>query len=121
MTITAAHFLRAIIDHPEDDGVRLIYADWLEEHGQAERAELIRVQCALAALLHTASGIEGMTSACMDAGCGVSLAVKTGLAPMSRDVVHHPDCVGNKLHQREMELLKSLGQRPPRRRGFLGL
>jgi uncharacterized protein (TIGR02996 family) len=31
---------------PEADGPRLVYADWLEEHGEAERAELIRVQCA---------------------------------------------------------------------------
>jgi uncharacterized protein (TIGR02996 family) len=29
---------------------RLIYADWLEEHGDADRAELIRVQIALAGL-----------------------------------------------------------------------
>jgi uncharacterized protein (TIGR02996 family) len=36
--------LRAILDDPEDDGIRLIYADWLEEHGRAERAEFIRAQ-----------------------------------------------------------------------------
>lgn len=28
-----ADFLRAIIDDPDDDGPRLIYADWLEERG----------------------------------------------------------------------------------------
>jgi hypothetical protein len=28
----------------------LIYADWLEDHGQSERAEFIRVQIALATL-----------------------------------------------------------------------
>jgi hypothetical protein len=27
--------------------VRLIYADWLDEHDQLQRAEFIRVQCAL--------------------------------------------------------------------------
>ena len=43
-------FLRAILDNPDDDGVRLVYADWLEEHGQPERAEFIRVQIALASL-----------------------------------------------------------------------
>jgi uncharacterized protein (TIGR02996 family) len=43
-------FLADIIEHPNDDGPRLIYADWLEDHGQAERAELIRVQCELARL-----------------------------------------------------------------------
>lgn len=37
-------FLAAIIEAPDDDTPRLIYADWLEEQGD-ERAELIRVQC----------------------------------------------------------------------------
>ena len=43
-------FLQAIIDSPEEDASRLRYADWLEQHGQAERAEFIRVQCQLAGL-----------------------------------------------------------------------
>jgi uncharacterized protein (TIGR02996 family) len=42
-------FLRDVLDHPDDDAPRLIYADWLEEHGYAARAEFIRVQCELAA------------------------------------------------------------------------
>jgi uncharacterized protein (TIGR02996 family) len=37
-------FLRAILDNPDDDLPRLIYADWLDEHGDAARAEFIRVQ-----------------------------------------------------------------------------
>jgi uncharacterized protein (TIGR02996 family) len=41
-------FLKAICDNPDDDGPRLIYADWLEENGNLQRAEFIRVQCALA-------------------------------------------------------------------------
>jgi uncharacterized protein (TIGR02996 family) len=43
-------FLQAIIEAPEDDTPRLIYADWLEEHDQPERAEFIRVQVQLARL-----------------------------------------------------------------------
>jgi uncharacterized protein (TIGR02996 family) len=43
-------FLRSIIDNPDDDAPRLIYADWLDDHGQPERAEFIRVQCRLAEL-----------------------------------------------------------------------
>ena len=35
---------------PQSDGPRLIYADWLDDHGEPERAEFIRVQCALARL-----------------------------------------------------------------------
>src|SRR5436189_132727 len=43
-------FLDAIIANPDDDARRLVYADWLEEHGDTARAEFIRVQCALARL-----------------------------------------------------------------------
>jgi uncharacterized protein (TIGR02996 family) len=41
-------FLSAVIEAPDEDAPRLVYADWLDENGQAERAELIRVQCELA-------------------------------------------------------------------------
>jgi uncharacterized protein (TIGR02996 family) len=40
--------LRAILDAPDDDAPRLIYADWLEEQGDSDRADFIRVQVALA-------------------------------------------------------------------------
>jgi uncharacterized protein (TIGR02996 family) len=40
-------FLRTIREHPDDDGPRLVYADWLEERGECDRAEFIRVQCEL--------------------------------------------------------------------------
>ncbi len=40
-------FLRAIADSP-DDAPRLTYADWLEEHGDPDRAEFIRLQCRIA-------------------------------------------------------------------------
>ncbi len=43
-------FLAAIIDRPDDDSLRLVYADWLEEHGEQKRAEFIRVQLDLATL-----------------------------------------------------------------------
>jgi uncharacterized protein (TIGR02996 family) len=43
-------FLDDVIACPEDDGPRLIYADWLDDQGEAARAEFIRVQCALARL-----------------------------------------------------------------------
>jgi uncharacterized protein (TIGR02996 family) len=38
--------LAAILAHPDEDTPRLIYADWLDEHGHPERAEFIRLQCA---------------------------------------------------------------------------
>lgn len=42
-----AGFLTAIRNHPDDDTARLVYADWLQEHDQPERAEFIRGQIAL--------------------------------------------------------------------------
>jgi uncharacterized protein (TIGR02996 family) len=44
---TQAAFIETIIENPEDDTPRLVYADWLDEHGDPARAELIRVQCRL--------------------------------------------------------------------------
>jgi uncharacterized protein (TIGR02996 family) len=40
--------LRDIRDNPEDDTPRLVYADWLDEHNQGDRATLIRTECELA-------------------------------------------------------------------------
>ena len=42
-------FLAAICANPDDDAPRLVYADWLDEHGDP-RGEFIRVQVELAAL-----------------------------------------------------------------------
>lgn len=41
-------FLRAIAEAPEDDLPRLVFADWLDEHGRGKRAEFIRVEVELA-------------------------------------------------------------------------
>src|SRR5262245_35816935 len=46
----AEGFVRAIAEDVYDDTPRLIYADWLEEHGDPDRAEFIRVQCELEAI-----------------------------------------------------------------------
>jgi uncharacterized protein (TIGR02996 family) len=45
-----AEFLRAIVTRPADDTVRLVYADWLDERGESDRAAFIRVQIELARL-----------------------------------------------------------------------
>jgi uncharacterized protein (TIGR02996 family) len=42
-------FLKAILQEPDDDALRLVYADWLEERGDL-LSDLIRVQCSLAQL-----------------------------------------------------------------------
>jgi uncharacterized protein (TIGR02996 family) len=44
MSGTEAGLLQSIADEPDDDSLRLIYTDWLVDHGQPERAEFIRIQ-----------------------------------------------------------------------------
>src|SRR5215471_219969 len=50
MTVThdLALLLQAVLADPDDDAVRLAYADLLEEDGRRQAAELIRVQCEMA-------------------------------------------------------------------------
>ncbi len=42
--------LQDILDRPDDDAPRLVYADWLDEHGDPDRAEFIRLQIEAARL-----------------------------------------------------------------------
>ena len=46
--MSEAAFLAAIRNDPADDTPRLVFADWLEEHGQPVRAAFVRDQIALA-------------------------------------------------------------------------
>src|SRR5690242_11090660 len=51
MSATAEEaFLRGVLDDPDDDTVRLVYADWLEDAGEPERAAFVRAQLRLAKL-----------------------------------------------------------------------
>jgi uncharacterized protein (TIGR02996 family) len=54
MKRTETALLRAIVESPDDDLPRLAYADWLEEQGNDDRAEFIRVQLRLARMAATA-------------------------------------------------------------------
>src|SRR5262245_11285594 len=45
---TETGLLAAIAERPADDFPRQVYADWLDDQGRGERAELIRLQLALA-------------------------------------------------------------------------
>ncbi len=51
--------LAGVVAAPDDDLPRLVYADWLEEHGDPARAEFIRVQCRIAERERTAPVPEG--------------------------------------------------------------
>jgi uncharacterized protein (TIGR02996 family) len=46
--MTLDDLLQAVIERPDDDARRLIFADWLLDHGEPERAAFIRVQLDLA-------------------------------------------------------------------------
>jgi uncharacterized protein (TIGR02996 family) len=43
-------FIQSILDEPADESLRLIFADWLEEHGRGRHAEFIRLQITRARL-----------------------------------------------------------------------
>jgi uncharacterized protein (TIGR02996 family) len=45
-------FLEAIRESPDEDSLRLIYADWLQDHDECDRAEFIRIQCELDPIRH---------------------------------------------------------------------
>ncbi len=83
--------LRAIINHPDEDTPRLVYADWLDEHGEAKRAACIRAQVehhrtaqadtaanAVAAFVEGGSwrGLDRIDWAAVDAGLGAALAAR---------------------------------------------
>ena len=52
MTTERDQFMQTIIEHPKEDMPRLVFADWLEEHGgEPERAEFIRLQVEMAGMV----------------------------------------------------------------------
>ncbi len=62
-----ASFLKAIRSSPGDDHLRLVYADWLDEHGQADRAEFIRLQFRLEALTGGLGWLRDEAVCCQEA------------------------------------------------------
>jgi uncharacterized protein (TIGR02996 family) len=64
MTPPPAHepFLRAICEAPDDDAPRLVFADWLDETGDPDRAEFIRLHVRLA----RQPDAEGLERRCKD-------------------------------------------------------
>jgi uncharacterized protein (TIGR02996 family) len=47
---TGTGFWKAIVAEPDDDTHRLVFADWLDDNGDPDRAEFIRLQCKLAGM-----------------------------------------------------------------------
>src|SRR5262245_11845729 len=52
-------FLQAIIEDPDDDGPRLVYADFLDERGDPQ-GEVIRLQCERATLAEDDPRVEAL-------------------------------------------------------------
>jgi uncharacterized protein (TIGR02996 family) len=50
MTDDGRALFERVCDEPDDDAARLVYADWLDEHGDPDRAAFIRGQIGLATL-----------------------------------------------------------------------
>ena len=91
--------LADIIAHPEDDTPRLIYADWLDDHDQSERAEFIRIQCSIAIDEH----------ALVSGSMPPVLTLEFWPAGMEQRLVVHQKNVRKQLEQdrrRERELLE---------------
>ena len=105
-------FLKAILADPDDDTPRLVYADWLTEHGEESRAEFIRLTCR-PEMPHTTlervtrgtvgwditSGPAGVV--CAPRMCDAARAVAASLLPFAGEVtirrgfVHSVTCSGD--------------------------
>src|SRR5262249_28025868 len=55
MPNSRAEWMAAIMADPENDAPRLVFSDWLEEQGESQQAEFIRVECEMARI-HDAPG-----------------------------------------------------------------
>src|SRR5688572_16281574 len=56
--------LRAVIDNPSEDTPRLVFADWLDEHDEEDRAEFIRAQVRLAGMKPWDDGYTALDVRC---------------------------------------------------------
>ncbi len=92
-------FLETILANPDDDTPRLVYADWLEEHGETERAEFLRLECQLARLPKTATEFVRLHQRMwilrrkLDESWGVEVGVRTILdmpASLHRRTISSP-------------------------------
>jgi uncharacterized protein (TIGR02996 family) len=61
-----AALLANVLNDPADDTARLVFADWLQENGQEDRAEFIRLGVRLDDLLKLAAGSPGKGDAEID-------------------------------------------------------
>lgn len=79
--------LRAVLVNPGDDLPRLVMADWLEEHGEGERAEFIRLQCRAGEMSRTLFPHTCTADPCPTCGGYKAVQVRVGelLSARARD------------------------------------
>src|SRR5262249_28074934 len=102
-------FLADILERPDDDVPRLVYADWLEEHGQPERAEFIRVQCQIARFGNGVAGLRDYLPWVAESWKGGDLA--EFLERLCQPDEQGPEAqLYRRLREREAALLKEFGK-----------
>jgi uncharacterized protein (TIGR02996 family) len=79
-------FLGPLTEHPDDDATLLVYADWLEDHGEPGRAAFLRAQERSRRLTHSR---RGFLTACREA-----IALGTRLPPDWLRIVSRPRLLG---------------------------
>jgi len=99
-------FLLAIFTNPDDDLPRLVFADWLDENGEAAWAELIRVQCMCARTSPAdLSDLERLTLRQVQTHNGVGVASRGFL---KTDVLHCPtDLLADPVEFRRRAILQN--------------
>jgi uncharacterized protein (TIGR02996 family) len=56
--VTEEAFIRAILDRPGEDTPRLVYADWLDDHGHPARAAFLRTEATNPGRVGPAAGLD---------------------------------------------------------------
>ena len=84
MPETQRALLAGICAHPDELTPRLVYADWLDEHGQPERAEFIRLGCEAHQLDQEDSESQAVAEFFID--CGVRAAEKVDWSAVAPEV-----------------------------------
>src|SRR6476619_153872 len=69
--------LRTIAHEPDEDDARRVYADWLDDHGRADRAEFIRAQVRFGEIIQSIRPADSKEPSVDDAdSCGDSRAAE---------------------------------------------
>lgn len=126
MPETQKALLAGICAYPDELTPRLVYADWLEEHDQPERAEFIRLGCEAHQLDQTDSESQAVAEFFID--CGIRTAGKVDWSAVDPGVgrrlaVHARLAALTKAHGKKWQRAEAPKQWPLRwthyKRGFL--